>query len=191
MDATAVATKDATLYLDLLLLYFRVQADCVATVVPSLYGLAGQRIVEKARDSFRRHRQWFQKHADFDPKYAAILTDHTGWFDSLSGDDGWRDDLIHRLGTWQIAVVTGTVTAVHVGIDRPAHPPYPNLLVELRSAVEEYCAFLDAATNHFSCRINSEATTSLFDVADERGWGCNFIRGGGQGLWILPRLGTP
>jgi hypothetical protein len=181
MDATALATKDATLYLDSLISYFRVQANCVATIVPNLNGIAGQRIRGKARDGFRQHRRWFQRHADFDPEYAAILTQHTGWFESLSGDDGWRDDLIHRLGTWQIAVVTGAVTYMHLAIDRPAQPPFPNLLVELRSAVEEYCTFLDAITNHFSRRINAEATTPISDLADERNWGCNFISGGGQG----------
>jgi hypothetical protein len=189
MDAIATVTKDATIYLDVLMFYFRIHADCLAALVPNLYGTAGQRISKKARDSFRQHRRWFQKNREFDPTYADIVRDGTSWFDILSGEDaGWRDDLVHRFGTWQIALRIGSTAELLAGIDRPVHPDYPNLLDEFRRAVSEYCAFLDAATSHFARRINSETRETVFDLAQSRQWGCGFVQGGSPGLWILPTL---
>lgn len=194
MDVVSSTTKDATLFLDLMLLYFRIQADCLAMVIPNLYGVAGQAVRPRARDSFRTHRKWFQGHRDFDPEYAAILDQHTKWFDSLSGEDeGWRDSLVHRFGTYQIELeISATYeVSLHVQIDAPVWPGGPNLLVELSDAVADYCRYLDALTVHFARRINSETTERLFDLENERACSCSFIPKGGSGLWILPLLRDP
>lgn len=189
LDVTAAVTKDATLYLDVILFYFRILADCLAMVVPNLYGQDGRAIKSKARDSFRAHRRWFERNSDFDPAYAHILKEDTGWFDQLAGEDGgWRDDLVHRAGRWQIAIVYSPEVSLHVGINRPAHPPYPNLIDELREAVRSFCVYLDLVTVHFANRINLESAVPLFDPTNPSQWACHFIHGGSEGLWILPEI---
>jgi hypothetical protein len=97
------ALEDIPLYLDLLLLYIRVQADCIANVIPNLYGLKGQRN-SIARDSFRDQMKWFlEKRPDFDPEYSAKLSSNVQWFSALAGDrrgQGLRDVMVHYRGTY-------------------------------------------------------------------------------------------
>lgn len=188
METVSLTTKDATLYLDVLMFYFRMLADCFAMVLPALYGTSGQAIPKKSRYSFRKHRTWFSKNSQFDLQYADILNKHTGWFDALSGDNGWRDDLVHRFGTWQIGLAAGRPLPVDVTLIRGGWHPSPNLIDELLSAVAGFCQFLDSTTVHFARRINSAASGQLFDLADEAQWGCSFDKSDNAGYWLLPAL---
>jgi hypothetical protein len=190
MDLLSTVTKDATLYLDALLVYFKLQADCLAMIVPNLYGRNGQQIKGKARGNFREQRKWFMKRPTFDPTYLTCLKECTGWFDRLSGDDtGWRDDVVHRFGTYNISAVIGDeAVSLHVELGRPAHAPYTNLLGDLRDAIGDYCCFLDRITDHFAEHVNAQLTTPLFDVSNETQWGCRFIDGGSPGIWLLPPI---
>lgn len=188
MQAVSLTTKDVTLYLDVLIFYFRMLADCFAMVLPALYGTEGQAIPKKSRDSFRKHRNWFDRNVRFDSQYAEILKEETGWFDALSGDSGWRDDLVHRFATWQIECAVGHPMPLDVTLIRGGWHPSPNLVDELLTAVAGFCRFLDVSTVHFARRINSAASSARFDLADEGQWGCHFDRSEGAGYWLLPRL---
>ena len=188
IHALNAATRDATIYLEVLIYYFRILADCLAVVVPNLYGRDGMKVKDKARGSFREHCKWFKKNLSFDPAYTAIVNEQTAWFDRIAGENGWRDDLVHRLGTWQMCLSIGETVKLHARIDEGAHPSGPNLLDELTEAVAGCCAYLDATTHHFAQRINTQLTEPMFKTADQRQWGCVFIEGGDRGAWVLPTL---
>src|SRR5262249_19578385 len=101
------ANRELMLFLDSTLFYLRVQADCIAQLVPYFYGPDHR--ADIAHHSFHRQREWFlTKQPDFDPAYAAILSSELAWFDAIRGvgegqlHQGLRDLRTHKSARYQI-----------------------------------------------------------------------------------------
>jgi hypothetical protein len=156
------AFDDAPLYLDMLYVYLRIHADCVASVIPHFYGKAGR---GAPRDSWRGHARWFtETNRDLDPHYSEIVAKHLAWFAEIAGPirgqairgQGVRDILVHHRGTYQLGYTRGPArkdfqfTAMVVGDRGIVENDAVSLL---RSVVEGYFSYLDAAFVHFRDRF--------------------------------------
>lgn len=84
------ALQRMPIFLDCMLFYLRIMADCIANVTPNLYGdvqipHVGSTTRSMSRDSFNEQRKWFKKHGQkIDPEYQEMLANHTSWFDLLA-----------------------------------------------------------------------------------------------------------
>lgn len=154
-----------SIYLDSVVVYFRVIADAIAAITPYYYAESLGAIASR---SFRDHRKWFcETCPTADPDYATILREHTAWFEDLAGKDerGIRDLLIHRFGRFQHPVTTAPVHLQgRVSADLIAAGRYDSSVdVTLARAMAGFCRFLDVYTVHQSDRINSEAGWTILD----------------------------
>ncbi len=160
------ALRDIPIYLETLIVYLRVVADCIANLTPYLYGLEGKNL---PRNSFRDQRKWLvSKYPNFDPKYAAILKGHTKWFDVLAGNPpefiGLRDAIIHYRGGIQI-MYQPTAGDAPAKLMPMLFSDYRTLTLDLftllQKVMKDMCVFLDRYAEHFD-NIASEQTKSLF-----------------------------
>lgn len=145
-------TNELSIHLDMLLIYLRILADCIANITPNFYGKSmGGKI---ARTSFRDHRKWFIAHREADPIYSDLLRDQSEWFDLLSakGGQGLREAVIHNRGTYQIAYTADPSQPMDIrpGLIADRHWVSSNLVPELRAIVAGLCLFLDSYVEHFS-----------------------------------------
>lgn len=141
----ASALDDIPLYLDMLWIYLRLQADVFSTLVSYLY--EGQGTIPD--ESFRSQRRWFTKvKPAFDARYSDLLRGNSGWFDDLAGQDpkGIRDIVIHQRGTYQlgwIEPVEGEEIGIEASLVRDARIVSHDVIPTLVSVIDGYCQFLD------------------------------------------------
>ncbi len=149
------AMTDIPIYLDSLLLYLRVQADCIANVIPNFYGEEGRR-QSIARDSFRDQTRWFiKKKPDFDPAYTKILLENTEWFEMLAGKSrgqGLRDVLVHYRGVYELgwtSLSTGETISFNASLRNESGYVENSLIPTLAAMVAGYFEFMEKAYVHF------------------------------------------
>jgi hypothetical protein len=153
------ALSDTPLYLDMMLLYLRIQADCLANVIPNFYGQQAKS-QSISRDSFRNHFKWFtQKRADFDPEYSTILLANHRWFELLAGEShgqGLRDIVVHQRGTYQLGWTMPDATndfRFRASIVGDSGFVCDDLVPTLQEIVSGYYSFLDQIFLYFSNQI--------------------------------------
>ena len=149
------AVEDLPLYLDLLLFYFRIQADALAVVTPFLY----EQKISPSRRSFRDQMKWFIKHSSIDPVYAKILDDHKQWFEKLAGKapSGLRDVIVHSGGTYQLGWTVPTEAAqfqLQPAMVNAGGFVDDDVLVALERMTHGWCRFLDSWCDHFTNKLS-------------------------------------
>jgi hypothetical protein len=101
------APDDLMIFLDCIILNLRIQADCVARTLPSLYRTHPQFGQLPRKDSFRDFANWFLREpraVRIDPQHVAALKNNYNWFLRLAEGGtkhGVRDSIIHHFGTFQ------------------------------------------------------------------------------------------
>lgn len=182
--------QDIPLYLDLMLVYFRIQIDALAQVLPHLYDGAPP----IPQHSFRKQSKWFcDKRPDFDPEYTAILRGDLGWFDRLSDgtSHGLRDALLHRSAThqlgWYVPSKDGQSFALEAGL--VGHTGYieNDLFSALRGILHGWCRFLDSIWNLHSKRLASRVPPALAH-AILRSESITFETAPAALIWIYPKI---
>jgi len=185
------ALYDLPIHLDSMLLYFRIQADCLANVIPNFYGQEGHKV---RRDSFRRQAIWFarEKNAEFDRDYAALLRTGLGWLGVISKFDGGqalREIVIHERGVYQLGQTQseGQVSDMIASLVNESGFLSEDVMASLKDAFMDYCRYLDATYVHFVDRIEGEIGSTLF--ADRRASAKLFrFEGATSSLWVYPEL---
>lgn len=92
----------AQLYIDSMLFYIRILADCYSEIVPYFY-IKNQNNIK--RDSFRDQQKWFLQYGkELDAEYCDILENKTAWFDKIAGKNpiGARDAIVHKNATYTL-----------------------------------------------------------------------------------------
>lgn len=174
------AHLEFALFLDSVLSYLRIQADCIAHLVPHLYGKDRQKASIKSR-SFHDQQRWFrEKVPPFDAAYKVILDEERDWFEAIRGlapspgkQPGLRDMRTHTEARYQIVVRTDDEgsSELRPGLVDATGYRYDNVLQELRTAVGGYCRFLDRALRHFGPMIAEQLESdvrNMFEQAIER-----------------------
>lgn len=160
---------DIPILLDSLLFYFRIQADCIANVIPNLYGARGA-TANIPRDSFRRQATWFlRKNQDFDPPYRRVLEAKLEWFDTLSGSargQGLRDIIAHYRGTYQVGWISKGErnTAPVAGLVNESGFIEENVIPVLSRMVFQYFDFLDEVFTIFIPRLRASVGNSFWSA---------------------------
>ena len=182
------ALNDIPLYLDLMLFYLRIQADCLANVIPYLYEQRPQ-IAER---SFRDKAAWFTKtQPDFDYDYAAILQTHWGWFEALAGKNskGLRDLVVHLRGTYQLGWAQHDEPSgfeFRASVVSDASIVQDNIVPILRSINQGYFGYLDQTYDHFATRLRAEFGEELIPVGDVPTQYYRFEGGPLPSFWVYP-----
>ncbi len=148
--------EDFEMYLDMLVTYLRVQADCIAGLFASLYGERAKK-ASIAWESFRKHIVWFSKTSPaFDPGYAEVVRRHSGWFHKLATADrpGWglRDGIIHGMARYQFQISDG-VGPPSIGLTRRPDKKIEDVPGEIRNIVDGLTLYLDATYEVFLGRM--------------------------------------
>ncbi|MCK4348502.1 MAG: hypothetical protein KAW47_07785 [Thermoplasmatales archaeon] len=187
------AMKDIPIYLDSLLLYLRMQADCLANVIPNLYGEEGRR-QSIARDSFRDQTKWFiKKKPGFDPAYTKILGENTEWFEMLAGKSrgqGLRDILVHYRGVYQLgwtALSTGETISFNASLLNESGYVEDSLIPTLTAIVAGYFEFIEKAYVHFRGLVLEKVEGGSFGDIYESAQLLKFNAGLGS-AWIYPKI---
>ena len=187
------AMTDIPIYLDSLLLYLRIQADCLANVIPNLYGEKGRR-QSIARDSFRDQTKWFiKKKPGFDPAYTKILEENTEWFEMLAGKSrgqGLRDILVHYRGVYQLswaALSTGETISFNASLLNESGYIENSLIPTLAAMVAGYFEFMEKAYVHFRRLVLKKVKGGSFGDIHETSQLLKFTAGLGS-AWIYPKI---
>jgi len=187
------AMTDIPIYLDSLLLYLRIQADCLANVIPNLYGEEGRR-QSIARDSFRDQTNWFiKKKPDFDPTYTKILLENTEWFEMLAGKSrgqGLRDILVHYRGVYQLgwtSLSTGETISFNASLRNESGYVENNLIPTLKTVVAGYFEFMEKAYLHFRGVVLEKVEGGSFGDIYKSSQLLKFTAGLGS-AWIYPEI---
>lgn len=182
------AREDLPLYLDLMLLYLRIEADAFAQMVPYFYPRGGTIPTR----SFRNQRDWFlSPKSKLDPGYSAILRESCGWFDQLAGKDpnGLRDVIVHHGGTHQVGwSVPGQDASFSLRAALVTHEGFAesDLLGALVAITKGWFEFLDRCFAHFVSRL--QPVVIWTDISQDHL--SRFMRCGGIELpsfWVYPR----
>jgi len=187
------ALTDIPIYLETLIVYLRIFADCIANLTPYLYGQKGKNL---PRDSFREQRQWFiQKRSNFDSDYSAILKSSTRWFDVLAGDPprfvGLRDAVVHYRGGIQLMyqpASTGHPTRVIATLFTDYKTLTSDLISTLQKLFQDMCLFLDRFVEHFVQRANNETKSLIFNVSNPQAILLFQYEGELPSAWLYPQV---
>lgn len=155
------AQQDFPLFLDAVLVYLKIFADCLANFTSQLLCFKKNHVPSH---SFRDQWNWFLKvRRDADPKYAAILEGHTNWFITLAGDgqvQGLRDLIVHKMVRSDLLYLPGetpdqnrVLTLLYGAKTRKQGGTVINLLAELQQLLTGLFEFLDLYTVHFTERL--------------------------------------
>jgi hypothetical protein len=181
------AHRDFPLFLDNVLIYLRIFADCLANLTSRLYG----RRKDIPFFSFRDQKKWFiEKRTAVDPQYAEILKDQTTWFATLAGDSdeyGLRDIVVHRMARTQIFYKPGKVpdeNQVAAFLYDDVGPMVGDLLPKIETLVDELCIFLDSYFDHFSKKVQAQLGGQL----PESGTVLFEFQGRLRSAWLYPQL---
>jgi hypothetical protein len=187
------ALTDIPIYLDLLIVYLRVVADCLANVTPYLYGQKGKFLT---RNSFREQREWLVKtRPNFDPKYREILESNTRWFDVLAGNPpevvGLRDAIIHYRGGVQLMYRPPTSrqrTRVMAMLFSDYKTLTSDLIGTLQKLFQDMCLFLDRFVEHFVQRANKQTKSLIFNVSNPQATLLFQYEGELPSAWLYPEI---
>ena len=186
---------DIPLFLDAMLIYLRIQADCLANVIPNLYGQRGLGLKQgRSRDSFRHHMKWFiTKQKEFDPAYTSILEANCGWFEGLAGKKGWglREVVIHGRGTYQIGWSTpesGEDLSFWAGLMGDSGFVEVDFVPTLKSIVFDYFIFLDHLYEHFSAMLEAKIGPPFSKASSEQSRYITFTGGPLSSFWLYPTI---
>jgi hypothetical protein len=186
------AHRDVPLFLDAVLIYLRIFADCLANLTSQFY--AGKAVPYR---SFRVQAKWFtDKVPDIDPEYAHILRNQGRWFTALAGNSserGLRDSVVHDMVRTQLLYQPGTTpdqNRVHAFIYGNASSAVNSLIPAIQNLVAELFAYLDSYVIHFSNRLEQEIGGSLLDWEDCRSSLLYTFEGELASRWLYPTL-TP
>lgn len=192
----SAAFNDIPIYLDAMLSYLRIEADCIANIIPNLYGKQGKK-QSIARDSFRAQVAWFtKKRRDFDPQYTSILDSDVEWFRMLAGErrgegEGLRDTTFHYRGTYQLGWAIpeiGEELQVSAGLVSDSGYVDPDVIQSLKSIVADYFLYLDRIYEHFGERLRSEVGEGLYPIPERgRRW-LRVRKGQESSLWLYPTI---
>lgn len=143
------AVDDYEMYADMLVIYLRMQADCVAAMFDALYGESG-RNESIPWDSFRAHLKWFGvKKPTFDPAYTAVTLSHRDWFDRLAPGsprgDGLRDGVVHGMARYSFSISPDPGEGPRMALVRNAVERVPSVPDELRTVMAGLMSYFDAA----------------------------------------------
>jgi len=187
------AMMDIPICIDSLLLYLRVQADCLANIIPNFYGEEGKR-QSIARDSFRGQTKWFiKKRPEFDPTYTKILIENTEWFDLLAGrsrGQGLRDILIHYRGVYQLgwtSLSTGETISFNTSLKNESGYVENDLIPILVKMVAGYFEFLEKSYVHFRKLVLEKVEGGTFGDIYKSSQFLKFTAGLGS-AWIYPKI---
>lgn len=150
--------SDFPLYLDMLLIYWRIFADCLASITRLLPGFKKNQVRD---DDFRQQKDWFlNKKRNVDPEYATILEHQTNWFAILAGaehgEGGLRNLLIHESVRTQLFYQPGETpdhNCIHAIMYGGPDVKVTNLVPHLQQLTKELFLFLDSYVKHFVARI--------------------------------------
>ncbi|MCD4824758.1 MAG: hypothetical protein K8S55_09125 [Phycisphaerae bacterium] len=191
-DHFSKAMMDIPIFLDSLLFYLRIQADCLANIIPNFYGEEGKR-QSISRDSFRGQIKWFIK-TEFDPDYTKILSENTEWFDMLAGNSrgqGLRDRLVHDRGVYQLgytSLSTGENVSFNASlINESGYYIENNLISTLGKMVEGYFEFLEKAYVHFTRLVLKNVKGVSLEDINKSSQFLKFTAGLGS-AWIYPKI---
>lgn len=185
---------DIPIYLDVLLLYLRMQADCLANLIPNFYGEEGKK-QSIPRDSFRAQMKWFiQKNPKFDSDYRTILLENTEWFRVLAGDQnsqGLRDVLTHYRGTYQMGwlnEIPKNIEDLKASMINESGYIEEDLIPEIIKVMELYFVYLDLTYYHFIEVIRKQ--TQALDLLVVRGEVPYITISDAplRSMWIYPKL---
>jgi hypothetical protein len=168
------AQRDIPLYLDNVLIYLRMLADCVADITSQFF--PGKNV---PWSSFHKQAKWFTgAKADVDPGYSEILRRHTSWFYTLAGNpdqgkahDGLRDAVVHRIVRMQLWYQPGAssdLNRVHAFLYGDTANEGQSLIPMIQKMVDECFQYLDRYVVHFNDRIQGEWGGQILDLSDER-----------------------
>ena len=166
--ATQQAHRDVPLFLDNVLIYLKIFADCLANLTSQLYERKGM----IPCFSFRQQKQWFiKKRTTFDLEYAEILKDQTDWFTMLAGDsdeEGLRELIMHRMVRTQIFYQPGKVqdeNQVHTFLYGHVGSKVGSLLpaVPEKSITRQHAGRFRRAKNEPSAPRSLASSTAAFD----------------------------
>jgi hypothetical protein len=190
VDASHRALADIPLFLDLILLYLRIQADCLANVTPNFY----PRSSSIARDSFRDQVAWFtKKQPGFDRAYAQILTTSVTWFETLAGQErggGLRDVIVHYRGTYALGFnipETGGSLGLWAAVLSDSGPIESDLIAKLQELVAQYFCFLDQYYEHFVAKLCANGDGPFRPATQEQSRYGRF-EGRRPSFWVFPTL---
>lgn len=190
------AHQDVQIYVDAMLVYLRVQLDCLAVAIASMYPHGAG----APSRGFRDQVKWFNTTpgSELDPAYAAIVQEPLPWFDQLAAravNEGLRNIRLHGLGRYQLTFrplpgETGTgqkrLTDIRAELVGGGGAGAPNVLASLRSIVDGYFCFLDEALAHFVARAQEEIGAP---VVPEDWRVLNFGPGQApESVWVYPSL---
>jgi hypothetical protein len=160
--------RDLPLYLDVLLIYLRILADCIADITSQFY--KGKHVPPF---SFRDQENW-SKWEETDPEYAGILRAQTSWFSTLAGDtsgEGLRDLIVHKMVRTQLFYQPGQTpdhSRVHAFLYGPDGIKGGTLVPTIQKLVDELFLFLDSYVAHFMEQIERKWGGALRETRDPR-----------------------
>ena len=193
MTEVAGSLADIPLFLDAMLIYLRIQADCLANVIPNLYGLRGMELKEgKRRESFRHHLNWFTtKGKNFDPAYTSILAANRDWFERLAGREGrgLREVVIHWRGTYEFGWSTDAGEedlTFWAGLMGDSGLVEVDFVPALKSIVLGYFILLDHLYEHFSALLAKMGPP--FTKASSEQSRHIIFEGGLSSSWVYPTI---
>jgi hypothetical protein len=192
------AHVDVPILLDSMILYLRMQADCLANAVPNLYGRAAKH--QMPRESLRDLARWFTaKRPDFDHGFRDILERHLDWFADLAGEgsgrgQGLRDLIVHYRGTYLISwsyvpKIAGT-DGVRASLMNESGFVADNVIPLLRGIVRGYFNFLDQTQAHFLHRLNQIPSGPRI-TAQDLGEPLFLLVGSQSSVWLYSDLDSP
>lgn len=187
------ALKDVPIYLESLIIYLKIFADCLAKLTPYLYL---QKKGTVCSESFRDQRKWFIKtRPAFDKEYGSILERHSRWFDVLAGkggknEHGLRDAIIHYGGGIQLMI---RPSPLKLNPELVAHLYSSSSSVwavfpTLQGVVKDLFYFLDLYLIHFNQLTATKLGTPVLDLGTSRAALLFEFEGNLPSSWLYPHL---
>jgi hypothetical protein len=183
------ALEDIPLYLDLIFLYLRMEADYVATMIPCFWGSQGRNV---PRRDFRTQLEWFIKNgANFDKEYTRILTEENEW--ERRGRD-LRNVVVHRRGGYQLGYLEDLATGeieLHASLVGDSGFIDENLVPSVRGILAGWFKYLDGTFEHFYDRFREQFGAQTVPQRGE--WLHLYVVEGREpaGFGLYPRIPDP
>lgn len=185
------AMSDTAVFLDALILYFRITADIVAKLIPFLYPDPPQMPTR----SFRDQVTWYRKSPDFDHDYLDILDTSLEWFHTLAGKNpkGLRDVLVHYLGDYQFGWRDGLPSGpkeFKASLTSELGYASQDLIPDLTAMARGFFLFLDRAFRHFSRLIRAQFDWQFLLPDSAIAEFFDFEEGAMPSVWLYPSINT-
>jgi hypothetical protein len=199
VESSERALQDIQIYLDSMLFYLRIQLECLADVIPNLYGQRGSQ-QSIARNGFTDHKSWFtKKRKDFDPKYTSILEleSNRDWFKLLVGEGKGpgrlRDVVTHQRGVYQLdwsIPGMGAGLGLWAALVGDSGFAEEDVVVAIKSIVTGYFLFLDELYQHFGELLRVEVGEEFIKADSKMSKYKHFTGGTLPSFWVYPLILT-